>query len=355
MSKQVQPELLSREERIQNELFLAKRNAMQAIGHGVGTLEALSEQDEELKGAEDTLEATENLVAKSMTTLRGMTWGGFLYNKCVDTKEIVFGQAAPTKETINERTSGVSSSSTSNERSTVSAGESGSSLATSRDKDDLQEISAAVATLHQMSLEIGTQLELQNHTIEGLSAKSEKVTEQTLVVTIKASQLRDRSRGSRPQYGGMYQFIDTVTNQFLSVKDGRLVLSPVLNRASYFHCFVKETNLFAAQNDKYQKYMGCAFLGHIVVESTYFGTQEEVFIDFKSEKSGILFLPRHWGAGGWLKRPPAVAVQKEGEPPVPPSLPYMTETTSSIEDKEGFIEFRPVKINAKQKLAEEEL
>jgi len=364
---------LTREERIQNELLQAKRTALQAVGHGVSTLEALNEQDEDIKGIEDTLEATENVVAKSMTTLRGMTWGGYLYNKCVDTKEIVFGQA-PGSAAAASNMSNTTNQATNNPTSTSAASGGNSPLMSNggreKEKDDLQEISAAVATLHHMSLEIGSQLDMQSYAIDSLSHKTEKVTEQTLAVTLKASQLRDRSRRSRAEYGGMYQFIDTVSNQFLSVIDGRLILSPVLNRATYFHCFVKESHLFAMQNDKTRNYAACAFLGHICVESTYFGTQEEVYIDFKAAKTGILFCARHWGAGGWLKRPPVptnntsttntnttnntTGSSASGTTQAPAVLPYLTETTSSIDDKEGWIQFTPVKVTVKEKVRDDD-
>lgn len=341
---------LSRADRIQNELNEAKRTAHRSIGLGVSTLEALNEQDEILRGTEDTLEATEQLANRSMVALRGMTWAGYLYNKCADTSGIIFSQPPGGGITAEDRSNTVN-----NGNSSAEPNSSGlhSPLSTGRDKDDLQEISAAVATLHQMGLDIGNQIDMQNGMIDSLSSKTEHVTEKTLAVTIKASQLRDRARGSRAKYGGMYQFLDTATKHFLAVKDGRLILSPTLTRSTYFNCFVKETNLFAMQNEKYQKFVGCAFLGHIVAESVYFGTQEEIFIDFKAKTTGILFIARHWGAGGWLKRPLGVPVgAPEG---TAPPHPYLTETTTGIEDKDGWIQFEVIKLDAKEKLVEDDV
>lgn len=345
---------LTREESIAKELLQAKRSAMTAMGHGKDTLEMLDEQEETLREIEDTLEANANIVDKSMITLRGMTWSGYLYNQCVNTKEAILGIPAvvSTPQPANPATRSLPSGSA--DTCVIDPGL--GSLVGGRDKDDLAEISSAVATLHKMGLEIGHQLDNHTTTMDTIAEKTDILTEKTLAVTIKASQLRDRTRSSKAQFGGIYQFVDTMTGKFLAVSDGRLVLIDAINRSTYFNCYVKESNLFAMQSEKTLKYVGCAMLGHITAESTYFGTQEECYIDFKAKTTGILFIARHWGAGAWLKRPQAPTVGTVGSgsagetPPPPPQ--YLTETTTGIEDKVDFIEFRAVKLTAKDKIVD---
>lgn len=340
---------LTREESIAKELLQAKRSAMTAMGHGKDTLEMLDEQEETLREIEDTLEANAHTVDKSMVTLRGMTWSGYLYNQCVNTKEAILGVNAavstppPTKPVIQ------SLPPVSVETMASNAGL--GSLASARDKDDLAEISSAVATLHKMGLEIGQQLDSHTSTMDTIAEKTDLLTEKTLAVTIKASQLRDRTRSAKAQFGGVYQFVDTITGKFLAVSEGRLTLSDKHNRSTYFNCYVKESNLFAMQSEKSLKYVGCAMLGHITAESTYFGTQEECYIDFKAKSTGILFIARHWGAGAWLKRP-APAATTSGNAGETPAVQYLTETTTGIEDKVDFIEFRAVKLTAKDKVVD---
>lgn len=368
---------LTREEIIANELLQAKRTAYAAMGLGKDTLEMLDEQDETLRGIEDTLEANRNIVDKSMVTLRGMTWSGYLYNQCVNTKEVVLGNvliAPPSKPAVVQSEAG--------QKGVNTVMPTNGSLVSCRDKDELEEISSAVAVLHKMGLDIGNQLDNQMSTMDTIAEKTDNLTENTLAVTIRASQLRDRARATKPQFGGIYQFIDTVTGKYLAVSEGRLILSSTLNRSTYFNCYVKESNLFAMQSEKTLKYVGCAMLGHIVAESTYFGTQEECYIDFKAKTTGILLIARHWGAGAWLKRPleatiaadngamaaagaagnvasgtagaaaalspPSAAVSTATAPP----HPYLTDTTTGIEDKAGIIEFRVVKLAAKDKVAD---
>ena len=387
MSRSLETEKSECQARIDKELLEAKRNAFGAIESGMETMVSLEAQDETLKSVEDTLEANEHALSKAMKTMTGMTWSGFLYNQCVNTRELVLGATANPPATSTGRTNSIPT----NQGSKVSASQ--SHLTTNqlisneneKEKDDLDEISSAVATLHQMSLDIGEQIDNHNTTIEKISEKTDKVTEQTLAVTIRASQLSNRTNNRKPKIVGMVQFIDIITGKYLSASNNRLILQQRMDRSTYFMCFMKESHLYGFRNEKTLKFIGCAMLGHIIAENEYFGTQEECYIDINAKTTGILFIARHWGAGGWLKRPltdpimtydhpsnitsstsngtsktiPSIPTPSTStSPPVPPAgtteiHPYLTETTSGITDKTGRIEFRINKLHPKEILVED--
>jgi hypothetical protein len=368
----------SREESIKQNLLEAKRNAAEATQYGQDTLEQLEVQAEHLRSTEDTLEANESIISQSMKTLRGMTWGGYLYNQFNYTADAINSilpqsENQPRKAVLNvpipaENTSQFEIQQSNKEiNATLFSSTHGPGLTQVKqpDHDDLSEISSALVNLHQMGVEIGQQLEHQNATIDSIALKTEQVTEQTIAVTIKASQLNDRSRPRPPQFEGIYQFVDTQSGKFLAVEDEKLVLTGTVSRSTHFCCFLKEKCLFGFRSDKFGKFMGCAMLGNIIVYSDTFGATEQVYFDFKAQSSGILFIARNWGAGGWLKRPmgelsatasadaSTSTIPTEKAAPSATSKPstdkkeimlYLTETTSSISDRGGMILFRPIKV-----------
>jgi hypothetical protein len=340
---------LDREQSIRKELEQAKRLAHGSINMGRDTIEALDVQEEKLRAIEDTLEANEHVLAKSMKTMQGMTWSGYLYNHCVNTKELVMSALPPAAPLAPPRKSPPQAAISANRNDLIPSQAAMRSGSIEQDKD-LDEISSAVAVLHKMSVDIGNQLDNQSATIDGITEKTEKVTEKTLAVTLRASQMSDRSRQRKPTHVGVVQLVDTRSGKFLAAVDDRLVLSEKADRSTCFSCFVKESHLFGLRNEKTLKYVGCAMLGHIIVESAYFGTQEECYIDLSAtadttNSTGILFIARHWGAGAWLKWP-AADLSKPGceENNGPPAPPYLTETTAGIADKAERIEFRVIKL-----------
>ena len=337
---------IDREQNIKKELLQAQKSALGAIDYGRATLESLDVQDETLQGIEDTLEANEYVLNKSLKSLQGMTWAGYLDNQLVHTREIVAGYAEePTPTNINNTATPETSQSV--QRQVL---ETEKVDYVNREKDDLEELSAAVATLHQMSVDIGSQLDRQTTTIENIAEYTEKVTEKTLAVTIRASQLSERSRNRKPQCAGTIQLVDTVSGKYLAVVDDRLILCDKVGRSTYFTVLVKESHLFGLRNEKTLKFIGCAMLGHIICESPHFGTQEECYIDFSGKHTGILLIARHWGAGAWLKRPLADLLKEASESPNSAPHPYLTETTASINDKRGRIEFAVIKPMPKDKI-----
>jgi hypothetical protein len=347
---------LDREKRIKEELLLAKRTAVSAQGYGKDMLESLAQQEEVLSSVQETMEANEHVLNKSMTLLRGMTWSGYLFNKCVDAKTTIAGTPLPPPVSLGQgqgRTGmppGPSGSDAGQHRANLGMLTGASASQGTLGDEEMREISSAVDTLHRMSVEIGSQLEQQKAVVDAVDAKAESVTDKTLAVTLRASQLSDRSRQRKPQYCGMYQFVDVDSGHFLSAFEGYLVLLPAINRSTYFNCFVRESNIYALQNEKTQKYVGCSITGGVLAASAYFGTQEEVYVDLSGGSSGLLFLARHWGAGGWLKGPGAA---KNTATNSIDAQPFLTQTTSALLDRADMLRLRPVRIAQEQSICPE--
>lgn len=334
--------------KIKQTLHDTKSVALEAIDHGKETLENLEIQDAVLNSSLDTLEANEHLLNKAMTTLRGMTWSGYLYNSYSSTKEFVAGNYVPNvverkKDSQNDCTTG------SVYRPTIK--QTNNLLfppTTNLSEEDatLNQISSAVTTLHQMGLEIGNQIDLQQSALNNIATKTEEITDQTLAVTIRSSQLNDRTHKRKPRYFGTYQFVDTTTGNFLSVQGTSLVLSSAASRGTIFNIYTKEESLYGIQSEKTQKYLGCNLWGNIIVNSDNLGTQEECYININNECTGILFTARNWGAGGWLKiisnTDNTKGVVKDNE--YEENSVIISETTASITDRINILTFMLYKI-----------
>ena len=168
-----------------------------------------------------------------------------------------------------------------------------------------------VAQLHDISITMGEQLNRQNKALETIEELTEKVTDKSLYVTLRATQLSTRVKGKNEQvFIGKFQFIDCVRGKFLSVQtpaplssssvsssssfplsntpptslssnsstvDDVLVLKSVPDRATFFNCFASSDgvrNIFGIQNEKTLKFVGCTMWGTVRCAASYFGTQE---------------------------------------------------------------------------------
>ena len=161
---------------------------------------------EHLRSAEDTLEANEHIVDKAMKTVRGMTWTGMFYNMIsADRQSNVSHRDDPTTGRKTNTTSTTPSSSSSSSSSVqrhpneqlmgISSSSSSSSSSLSNDKKELDMLLTSVTQLHDISLSLGQKIEQQNATLERMEEKAIRVNDQTLAVTLKASQLTQRSSG----------------------------------------------------------------------------------------------------------------------------------------------------------------
>ena len=157
---------------------------------------------EHLRSAEDTLEANEHIVDKAMKTVRGMTWAGMFYNMISADRQtnvshrddITTVRKATTTTTSTTNSAPSSSSVQSHNKEQLSS----SSSAAADDKKELDMLLTSVTQLHDISLSLGQKIEQQYATLERMEEKATRVNDQTLAVTLKASQLTQRSSGDIP-------------------------------------------------------------------------------------------------------------------------------------------------------------
>ena len=277
-----------KEESILAELHSAQREAISAIGCGKHTIEELDRQEEILDHVEDTLEANDIILDKSMKALRGMSWSGYFYNAVSGTAEYLTGNAnskadgsenvsnkcaaaaavlstpdayrhrnpAPVQEdrricsaesslpvqcgdnqpsrlyeqNRNQllRESSTSNTYTNSSGSLRNGGSSFSSSYLEAEQKHLDDIAASVQVMHQMGLTMNEQLGSQINTIDRIETVSDRVSDRTLAVTLKASQLNDRTRRQKPRLQGTYQFIDLNSGLFLAATPtNEVILSPI--------------------------------------------------------------------------------------------------------------------------------
>jgi hypothetical protein len=369
------------EEDIQKHILEAKRTVFSAIEHGKITLETLDQQDEMIQNVEDTLEANDFVIQRSFRALRGMTWSGYIANKCSDVRNsfvldttIMLPSSTTSGNLKSERIT--PSNSSSNDCSTVLNGCQTTHIA---GDDDLNEISSAVDVLHRMGVTLGEQLDSQKTTLDRIEDKTNIVTDHTLAVTLRTSQLLRKTHKPIQSFVGTFQFIDAVSNRFLSISltDGASIaftLAPDLS--SYFHVFVKQDHLFGLLNEKTQRYLGCTVWGTVAASGEYFGGQEECYVDLGAfapaaqsaaktnskegitarEESavltGLLFAARHWGAGGWLRLPTSFSSSMVERNRCLDEW-VTTETTTSITDRMGAMQFKVVRCRVQQQQTSE--
>jgi hypothetical protein len=359
------------EEDIQKHILEAKRTVFSAIEHGKVTLETLDQQDEMIQNVEDTLEANDYVIQRSFRALRGMTWSGYIANKCSDVRSSFVSDT-------NTFSNSIASVSSKNERiqaSKLSASD--GSVLNGRQTigipgdDDLNEISSAVDVLHRMGVTLGEQLDSQKVVLDRIEDKTNIVTDHTLAVTLRTSQLLRKTHRPIQSFVGTFQFIDVESNRFMSVSlsDGTsIAFTTVPDLSSYFHVFVKQDHLFGLLNEKTQRYMGCTVWGSVAVSGEYFGGQEECYVDLgvfaptvqattknnskttvtreeSTVLTGLLFTARHWGAGGWLKLPTSIVSNDQKD-----HLEewVTTETTASITDRVGAMQLKVVRCRVQQ-------
>lgn len=299
---------------------------------GLTTVEKLNVQEENLRYAEDTLESNEYVVQKAMKTLRGMTWGGMLYNIFAgNNKPKEAGPIAMVSPDNLTNNCTIGSVDRTHDPSSGTTRILGKTSPIDDETKDLDQLLASVTQLHDISLTLGRKIEQQNATLERVEEKASVVNDDTLAVTLKASQLAQRSSSAREEFVGYYQFIDDDSHALLSVNaDGQLVLVNTPDRSTVFKLHVKSGTLYALQNDKSLRYISSTVWGPIRAVSTSFGKREECHLSSLSEDcpTGIFYPCTNWGAGGWLKYP------KEGQF-------YLDSVTKGISDKEHMVMLRP--------------
>lgn len=323
------------------ELLEAKSHAAQAIVTGRQTLERLQLQEETLNSSEDTLEANEYALDKAMQTLRGMTWSGYMYNQYKNVASVVSSKPPSVEEVHRNRHGRIKEKDNPNNHlnnsynQTIDFRETNSNK--SEEDKELDKIYSAVELLHEIGLTMGDQLINQNKALDDMDRRTEVVTDKTLAVTLKASQLSRNSNRYGAKFVGLYQFMEPETGKFLALNGDNIILSDVPERSTYFNCFVKAQSLIGIQSEKTKKFLGCTMWGTIAAAATYFGKQEECHLELDGRETGILFLARNWGSGGWLKH------TSDSD-----ASGVLSDSTSDIRDKVGMIKFKVLKLSEKE-------
>jgi len=277
---------------------------------GVDIIKDLEHQKEKQLASIDNVESTEYLLQQSMRTLRGMTWGGYFYNLVSNEGKLKPAATTldpPTRNSdISERLSsstGPGSAGVKQGQASVtdSLGPNPSAVTSKKEKQDqhVAQLSQSITNLHDVSVSIGQSLEEHDEITNSLTDKLNDTNDYALSVTLRTAQMTQRSTASQAVLVGEYKF-KTLHNNYLSVFDDSITLTPQFNWSTVFRVYVKENNLYALQNVKTRRFLGLNFFGNVVVTSTGFGRNQEMFIDLTG-KTGILFLASNWGSGGWLK------------------------------------------------------
>lgn len=205
------------------------------------------------------------------------------------------------------------------------------------DEKMLNNLLSAVTDLHDVGVQMGVQIDEQNKTVDRIEEKTLRVTDQTLAVTLKASQLTQRTSNSNDGFVGTYQFIDVDSGYFLSVSNADLVLVPKEDLSTQFFCFLKESTIYGMQNAKTLKYLCSTVWGPIKSTGNFFGRREECHLSLSGEITGIYFLQTNWGTGGWLKGSAVAGMTDAGL--------SLNTVTSSISDKVGVLQLKPICIS----------
>lgn len=260
----------------------------------------------------DNVESTEHILQQSMRSLRGMTWGGYFYNMISND-----GKLQPASTTVNSnRAQPPMSSSSITQQSEPSVTDnnvkqadqtaellqsnSSSTHARKQQQDSqIEKLSNSITNLQDVSVSIGQTLAEHDEIADSLTNKTDDTNEYALSVTLRTAQLTQRSTGTKAVLVGEFK-LKTIHNNYLSVFDESITLTPQFNWSTVFRVYTKENHLYALQNVKTRKFLGLNFWGKVVATSSGFGKNQEMHIDLTG-KTGILFLASNWGNGGWLK------------------------------------------------------
>lgn len=286
---------------------------------------------EDLQSAEDTIEANEYNLQKALTVLRGMTWTGMIYN--------MFAKESSPSDVLGKQHDvlqgkGPALETSANEKSFASRAD---SIPNVGDNEKMNSLLSTLTELHDIGIQMGEQIDQQNIAIDRIEEKTLRVTDQTLAVTLKASQLTQRASNSNDGLIGTYQFIDQGSGYFLSVSNADLLLVAKEDLSTHFFCFLKENTIYGMQNAKTLKYLCSTVWGPIKSCGLSFGRREECHLSLSGDITGIYFLQTNWGTGGWLKGS-VPADSTDG-------VISLNTVTSSISDKDGALQLRPVCIS----------
>jgi hypothetical protein len=338
--------------RIDESLDSARRLAHNAVHVGVATLQELESQSELLDTSGSLMEKNEALLSQSMKVLRGMTWSGSIYNACADLSS-AFSTSASTASTALAATDN-------NEMPVTRYGTnfpahiaSGADLSLSQQTppqrqqqqaaqdEALDDIARALGTLQSLSVALGGQLRDQCDQLDGLDRLAERTHDHTLAVNLKTAKLAQSSSSSTSSsnttYLGTFQFFAVAQSALLATDpvNQQLVLTSCADVSSLFRCYARHSTVVGLQSEVSGKFVGCTMFGKVAVSGEYFGSHEECWMDLTGKDSGLLFVARNWGGGGWLSFVPSPVntVNTVNTVTADSALTTTTTTTTTTTDK----------------------
>ena len=170
-----------------DDLTIAKSAAYNSIDYGIKILENLNEQQESIDKIERTLDANQNIIDKSLKSIRNMTWTGYFYNHFLT----VYDAISSIKFTEQPNTSSKDEKETKNietVKNDLQMNKMEIENECSKDKD-LDDISKALNILQDLSLIMGETIDKQNTDLKNIENKSQEINDKTTMVTAKAKQL----------------------------------------------------------------------------------------------------------------------------------------------------------------------
>jgi hypothetical protein len=345
------------QKRILQHLTEAKKLSHASINVGSATVEELNIQKETLQSVEDLLEKNDDVIDQSLRKIRGMTWSGTFYNLYSDVvttlapPNLLGGEASVNngKELEKPRISDTDAAIYQEQASTTA----NSKDDTEKGEEDqmLDELSHASHVLKQIGITMGQQLDEQNKQLQSVERKTEEVHDKTTAVSIKASQLTQRHSGAsarKERYVGTYQFMNVKNFLLLAVVGENLGLTNSADLCTLFRVYLRQETIVGLQNEETGKYVGVTLFGKLSVSGNYFGSQEECYMDLDSGDTGLLFISKNWGAGGWLTDPTAAASGKHSsididDVSVTGNWIPLTEATNNAGDRTNRMIFKAIK------------
>lgn len=261
---------------------------------------------------EDTLSHHEYILQKTERTLRSMTFFGKIYN--LFTAE----PSAPSSAANGAARASYSSGSASGSASTTArtnapakAASRGELMDGARDDSkpvfknrldpELAQLEATVDELKAISERMGEALDASHQQLYRIDNKTQKVTDETVQLSMKTGKMLQDSRRTAKRSMGMYTFFSADAGRFLAAEGDRLVLrDTMIDRRCVWEVFMKEEGVYGFQNCFTRKWIGISFLGYIQVASVTFGPSEHMYLDLSARESALLCPSANFGAGGWV-------------------------------------------------------
>lgn len=330
------------EKRILGYLTEAKQSSHSSILYANTTIEALENQNEVLTSIENNLESQDAMMDQALRKIRGMTWSGTFYNTYSDVVTTI-SSAIPLTINNNPQAEKTTKEADPTPYEQKEVKSTATATVTEKSEEDklLDDIFSAASALKQMGLAMGQQLGDQNQHLETIEKKSDQLHDKTLSVSIKASQLTQKE-AKKDRYLGTFQFINT-SNSFLlsAAPDDSLALTNNADTSTLFQVILRQDTIVGLRNERTGKFVGITMWGSIAVSGNYFGSQEECFMELTGNDTGILFIAKNWGAGGWLKS--SAASGKDASILTTEMQIILNETTKSADDRENRMIVRAIR------------